>query len=143
MPPRSPTLREIGVHLDWFGLLTPVAHRLSPLSALAGRIPGVGRVGQRLGGLVGNRVGEAPSAATIERGRTHTVAEVRDRAGELVSRVQISGPEAYGLTAAMLAWGATRAAEQGVLGTGALGPVQAFGLDALTAGAAEAGLLRT
>jgi hypothetical protein len=92
---------------------------------------------------VGSRVGEAPSAATIERGRTHTVAEVRDRAGELVSRVQISGPEAYGLTAAMLAWGATRAAEQGVLGTGALGPVQAFGLDALTAGAAEAGLLRT
>jgi short subunit dehydrogenase-like uncharacterized protein len=143
MPPRSPTLREIGVHLDWFGPLTPVAHRLSPLSALAGRLPGAGRVGQRLGGLVGNRVGEAPSAATIQQGSTHTVAEVRDRAGEIVSRVQISGPEAYGLTAAMLAWGATRAAEQGVLGTGALGPVQAFGLDALTTGAAEAGLLRT
>jgi hypothetical protein len=60
-----------------------------------------------------------------------------------VSRVQVSGPEAYGLTAAMLAWGATGAAEHGVHGTGALGPVQAFGLDELTAGAAEAGLVRT
>ncbi len=98
---------------------------------------------QRLAALVGNRVGEAPSAATTQRARTYTVAEVRDRAGELVSRVELSGPEPYGFTADMLAWGATRAAERGVLGTGALGPVQAFGLEALTAGAAEAGLLRT
>jgi hypothetical protein len=71
------------------------------------------------------------------------VAEVRDSSGERVSRVQVSGPEAYGLTAAMLAWGATRAADNGVHGTGATGPVQAFGLEALTAGAAEAGLVRT
>jgi hypothetical protein len=42
----------------------------------------------------------------------------------------------------MLAWGATTAAERGVRGTGAQGPVQAFGLDALTAGAAEIGLVR-
>jgi hypothetical protein len=42
----------------------------------------------------------------------------------------------------MLAWGATRAAEHGVRGTGALGPVQAFGLETLTAGAAEVGLVR-
>jgi short subunit dehydrogenase-like uncharacterized protein len=143
MPPLSPTLREVGVHLDWFGPLTPVAHRLSPLSGLAGRLPGADRVAQRLAGFVGGRVAVEPSQATLERARTHTVAEVRDAAGELVSRVQVSGPEAYGLTAALLAWGATRAGEQGVLGRGALGPVQAFGLDALTAGAAEAGLVRT
>ena len=68
---------------------------------------------------------------------------MRDGSGGLVSRVELSGPEAYGFTAAMLAWGATRAAESGVSGTGALGPVQAFGLDELTAGAAEAGLVRS
>jgi hypothetical protein len=143
MPPLAPTLREVGVHLDWFGPLTPVAHRLAPLSGLAARLPGTDRVAQRLAAAVGARVEEAPSQATLERSRTHTVAEVRDRSGALVSRVQVSGPEAYGLTAAMLAWGATRAADGGVLTTGAVGPVQAFGLDALTAGAAEAGLART
>jgi short subunit dehydrogenase-like uncharacterized protein len=143
MPPLAPTLREVGVHLDWFGPLTPVAHRLAPLSGLAARLPGTDRVAQQRAAAVGARVEETPSQATLERSRTHTVAEVRDRSGALVSRVQVSGPEAYGLTAAMLAWGATRAADGGVLTTGAVGPVQAFGLDALTAGAAEAGLVRT
>jgi short subunit dehydrogenase-like uncharacterized protein len=142
MPGLAPTLREVGVHLDWFGPLTPVAHWLSPLSGLAGRLPGAERAAQRLAGVIGRRVGEAPSQATLERARTHTVAEVRNPAGALVSRVQVSGPEAYGFTAAMLAWGATRAAGHGVRGTGALGPVQAFGSAELTAGAAEAGLVR-
>jgi hypothetical protein len=143
MPGLAPSLREIGVHLDWFGPLTPWAHRLAPLSGLTGRLPGAERVAQRVAAFVGARVGEAPSAATLERARTHTVAEVRDASGELVSRVQLSGPEAYGFTAEMLAWGATRAAEHGVRATGTLGPVQAFGLDELTSGAAEAGLVRS
>jgi hypothetical protein len=56
--------------------------------------------------------------------------------------VELVGPEAYGLTAGLLAWGATRAAGGGLSGTGALGPVQAFGLGALTEGAAGAGLHR-
>jgi short subunit dehydrogenase-like uncharacterized protein len=143
MPDLAPTLREVGVYLDWFGPLTPWAHRLSPLSGLAGRVPGADRLAQRMAGVIGGRVGEAPSQATLERASTHTVAEVRDGTGELVSRVQLSGPEAYGFTASMLAWGATRAAGGGVRGTGALGPVQAFGLAELTAGAAEAGLVRS
>ncbi len=60
----------------------------------------------------------------------------------MVSRIELVGPEAYRLTAELLAWGATRAADGGLSGAGALGPVQAFGLEALTAGAAEAGLHR-
>jgi short subunit dehydrogenase-like uncharacterized protein len=141
LPALAPTLREVGVHLDWFGPLTGVAHRLAPVSGLLGRVPGADRAAQRLADVVGRRVGEAPSAATTATARTHTVAEVRDAGGELVARVQLDGPEAYGFTAAMLAWGATRAAVHGVRGTGALGPVQAFGLAELTAGAAEVGLV--
>ena len=93
--------------------------------------------------FVGSRVGEAPSQATLERARTYTVAEVRDGPASWSAGCELAGPEAYGFTAEMLAWGATRAAEAGVGGTGALGPVQAFGLDELTAGAAEAGLVRS
>jgi hypothetical protein len=44
------------------------------------------------------------------------------------------------VTAGLLAWGAGRAAEHGVLGTGALDGVAAFGLDELLAGAAAAGI---
>ncbi|RBY96347.1 saccharopine dehydrogenase [Blastococcus sp. TF02-8] len=142
LPGLAPTLQEVGVHLDWFGPLTRPAHVLAPVTGLLGRLPGAPRVTQRLADVVGRRVGEAPSAETLANARTHTVAEVRDRSGSLVSRVQVDGPEAYGLTASLLAWGATTAAERGVQGSGALGPVQAFGLPELTAGAAGAGLVR-
>jgi hypothetical protein len=130
------------VYLDWLGPLTVPAHLLAPLTGLAARLPGAARGAQRLAEAVGRRVGEAPSAATVERARTVTVAEVRDRAGTVVGRVELAGPEAYGFTAQLLAWGATRAAAGGTAATGAQGPVQAFGLAALTAGAAEAGLTR-
>jgi short subunit dehydrogenase-like uncharacterized protein len=143
LPALSPTLREVGVHLDWFGPLTPVAHLMSPLTGLASRLPGAERGAQRVAAFLGGRVGEAPSQVTVDRATTSTVAEVRDRVGAVVSRVELRGPEAYGFTAAMLAWGASHAAEHGVRGTGALGPVQAFGLETLTAGAAAAGLART
>lgn len=143
LPALAPTLQEVAVHLDWFGPLTGPAHLVAPLTGLLGRVPGAPRAAERVADLVGRRVGEAPSAETVANARTHTVAEVRDRAGALVSRVQLDGPEAYGFTASMLAWGATTAAGHGVRGTGALGPVQAFGLAELTAGAAGAGLLRS
>jgi hypothetical protein len=142
LPGLSPTLHEVGVHLAWFGSMTPVVHRLAPLTALAARLPGARSLAQKVTATVGRRLSEGPSEQTLARAGTRTVAEVRDRAGVVVSRVELVGPEAYGLTADLLAWGATRAASGGVRGTGALGPVQAFGLEALTAGAAEAGLHR-
>jgi short subunit dehydrogenase-like uncharacterized protein len=142
LPALAPTLQQVGVHLAWFGSLTPVAHRLAPLSALAARVPGARALAQRATESLGRRLGEAPSEATVSGASTTTVAEVRGVDGALVSRVELTGPEAYGLTAELLAWGATTAASSGVAGAGALGPVQAFGLRALTDGAAEAGLLR-
>ncbi|MBA2637775.1 MAG: saccharopine dehydrogenase, partial [Solirubrobacterales bacterium] len=57
-----------------------------------------------------------------------TVAEARVRTGN-----------PYELTAALLAWGAEVAATGGLRATGALGPVDAFGLEALRKGAQEAG----
>jgi len=54
--------------------------------------------------------------------------------------VQLEGPNPYDFTFRILAWGAMTAAEHGLQGTGALGPVQAFGLAGLTEGAASAGL---
>ncbi|MCV2490545.1 NAD(P)H-binding protein [Geodermatophilus sp. YIM 151500] len=143
LPPLSPGLRHVGVHLAWFGPLAPAVPALSPVSALAARLPGTGALARLVSGTLAGWVGEAPSAATLARATTRTVAEVRDRDGQRISRVELTGPEAYGLTAALLAWGATTAADGGIDAAGALGPVQAFGLDALTAGAAEAGLRRT
>jgi hypothetical protein len=48
--------------------------------------------------------------------------------------------DGYTFTGRMLAWGADRAAAGALKGTGALGPVDAFGLDELVKGSAEAGI---
>ena len=88
------------------------------------------------------RAGFAEAPTTSEGTRTHVLAEVRDPAGTRVARVQLTGPDPYGMTADLLAEAAVRAAAGQVEGTGALGPVQAFGLTGLTELAATAGLAR-
>jgi hypothetical protein len=94
----------------------------------------------RFADLVGRRFAEAPT--TQGQVRTHIVAEVRDAAGHRISRVQLAGPDPYAMTGDLLAEAAVRAAGGGVTGVGALGPVQAFGLDGLITAAASAGLVR-
>ena len=140
LPELSPTLRDVGVYLDWFGPATGPGHRLAPLAPVLGRVPGVRAGVPRLAELVGRRFAEAPTREG--ESRTHVVAEVRDATGERVARVRLAGPDPYAMTADLLAWAALRAADGEVRGTGALGPVQAFGLAELTAGAATAGVVR-
>jgi hypothetical protein len=78
--------------------------------------------------------------------RAHTsslvVAEVRDGDGTLVSEVRLEGVNPYELSADLLAWGAEGAASGRLRDTGALGPVDAWGLDTLEAGVAGAGMRR-
>jgi hypothetical protein len=66
---------------------------------------------------------------------------VFDVSGTLLARTRLTAPEPYAITADLLAWGAGRAAEHGVRGSGALDAVAAFGLDELVEGAAEAGIV--
>jgi short subunit dehydrogenase-like uncharacterized protein len=140
LPGLAPTLQEVGVHLDWFGPATPVVHRLAPVTPWLARVPGAPAGMTRLADLVGRRVAEAPT--TGGGTRTHVVAEVRDADGHRVSRVVLAGPDPYAMTADLLAGAAVRAAAGEVRGTGALGPVQAFGAAELTDLAASAGLVR-
>src|SRR3954468_20865906 len=113
LPPLAPSLREVGVFLDWLGPATGPAHLLSPLTGLAARIPGASRAAQRLASAGGRRVAGGASTGN-DQARSIAVAEVRDRAGELVRRVELTGPEPYGFTGAVLAWGATTAPTGGV-----------------------------
>ncbi len=56
--------------------------------------------------------------------------------------VHLSGAEGYEFTAAILAWGAEQLATGRDRRVGALGPVEAFGIDGLEAGCEEAGVRR-
>jgi hypothetical protein len=70
------------------------------------------------------------------------VARTRDGVGRLLSTAQVEGPSPYDLTAELLAWGAAMLVTGHALGPGVLGPVDAFGFDALERGCADLGLRR-
>jgi hypothetical protein len=72
----------------------------------------------------------------------YVAAVAYDRTGRELSQVRHTGVNVYDFTAGMLSWGADRAAAGALQDTGALGPVEGFGLDVLETGAATAGLVR-
>jgi short subunit dehydrogenase-like uncharacterized protein len=143
LPRLAPGLRTADVYLGWFGAASQAVHVGSRVTPLLGRAPGAGGAVRVLAGLVTRGASDAPSPQVLAAMTSHFVAEVFDAGGTLLHRTRLRAPEAYAITADLLAWGAGRAAEHGVRGTGALDPVTAFGLDALTAGAAEAGIVET
>ena len=136
LPRLAPGLRDVHVHLGWFG---PAARPMQLLSQLT-RLPGVPGLVQSVGArlLPGSTGG--PDEAARRRVASHVQAVASGPDGRELARVQLDGPNPYTLTGDLLAWAATRARDGGLTGTGALGPVEAFGLDELVAGAATGGL---
>lgn len=139
LPRQFSRLCEVNVYLGWLGSLSPALRIASPIIALALRRPTVRRAAQRLVQAVADSRG-APSAEHLAEIGSRTVAVAYDAGGNEVSRAVVRGPELYGATAELLAWGAVRAAAGELRGTGALGPVEAFGLEAVREGCASAGL---
>ncbi|MGH4025911.1 MAG: saccharopine dehydrogenase family protein [Pseudonocardiaceae bacterium] len=140
LPRLNPELREVDVYLGWFGPATRVLHLSARVTPVLRRLPGSGALLRRVGGLVAGRVAEEPDAAALARLTSHFLGAAYDERGTPLAEVRLVAADPYQLTAGLLAWGADHAAEHGVRGPGALGPVDAFGLDVLAAGAAEIGL---
>ena len=143
LPRVHPGLRDARVWLGWFGPASRPLQAISAATAIATKLPGVrGAIGAVGGRLVKGSTG-GPDAATRARARSQIIAVASDRAGVALATVRLEGDNPYDFTGAMLAWGAIAAAGGGLRGSGALGPVDAFGLDELLAGVAEAGIVRS
>ena len=92
-----------------------------------------------------------PEEVVVENARRKAAAGLREaeEAAESAialgvdTEVVLDGPSPYDLTAELLAWAAVRASQQGMASSGVLGPVDAFGLDALEGAAAAIGLQRS
>jgi hypothetical protein len=141
LPRLAPQLREVNVYLGWFAALARPLQAATLVGSAVGRVPGVRGAlqiaGERLMGLTGS-----PDPGTTPGGLSWIAAEAYDAGGLPLAEVHLSGADGYAFTAAFLAWAARRAAVSGVSGAGALGPVEAFGLDALREGCEFAGLAR-
>ncbi|CAA9470318.1 MAG: hypothetical protein AVDCRST_MAG30-52 [uncultured Solirubrobacteraceae bacterium] len=144
LPRAYPRVREVNVYFGLPAGLGPLPRALQAgtlAGSFATRVPGVGGV-LRGAGERGVRMIGSPEPGTTSGGLSWVVAAAYDAEGSPLSEVHLSGDDAYAFTAGFLAWAARRAASAGVEGAGALGPVDAFGLDALERGCQEAGLER-
>jgi short subunit dehydrogenase-like uncharacterized protein len=142
LPRIHPTLRNVDVYLGWFGPASEPMRLLSaglePILMLPGARDGL----QDLFGRFVKGSSGGPDAAARAKSSSVVIAEAFDGSGARLAQVRLEGRNGYDLTAGFLAWGAQTAAAGGLQGAGALGPVDAFGLDELERGCAEAGIAR-
>jgi short subunit dehydrogenase-like uncharacterized protein len=136
LPRIHPTLREVDAYLGWFGPASRAMQAMSVAGELSAVRTGVDKLGRRF--VKGSTGG--PDESARSRTGSLVIAEAFNSSGTLLSRVELKGVNGYTFTGEMLAWAAQQALEHGVRGAGALGPVEAFGLQELEAGCAEIGL---
>jgi short subunit dehydrogenase-like uncharacterized protein len=138
----SEGLSEVDVYFGRFGLPARAAQLSSRVTPALLALPGARSLVRGIGEFAAQWVTEEPDPASLARVTSHVVGTAYDAAGTALAEVRLVSGDPYQLTADLLAWGAQRAAEHGVTSPGALGPTEAFGLEALETGALQAGLQR-
>lgn len=135
-------LRDVDVFLGWFGSASRGVQAFSLATSVITRVPGAkGALTALVGRAVKGSTG-GPGAESRAKSGSVVLAEAKDPSGTVLASARLEGVNGYDFTAGMLAWSAEAAAAGGLQGTGALGPVDGFGLDALERGVAEAGISR-
>jgi len=136
LPRIAPQLREVNAYLGWLG---PLSRPMQAMS-LGTSLPGASSVIRALGARFVKGSSGGPDAQERSRGGSHVVAIAYDSAGAELAEVHVAGVDGYTFTGRIIAWGADHAAQGAMQGTGAVGPIDAFGLVALTGGCRWAGL---
>jgi short subunit dehydrogenase-like uncharacterized protein len=130
--PRSfSQLAEVNVYLGWFGPATPLLHRMSRATTVATRVPFGATVTRHAARLAIDAGTTEPTTQSIARSRSWVAATAYDVDGNQLSHTALQGPHHLTLTARLLSWAAHQAARGAITATGALGPIQVFGLDDL------------
>jgi short subunit dehydrogenase-like uncharacterized protein len=141
--PRSyPRLRNVDTYLGWFGNLSRPMQVQSAVMSTVMKLPPARMGANALVSRFVKGSSGGPDAEERAKSGSYVVAIAYDAADRPLAEVRMEGPNGYTYTGDILAWGAMRAAERGLGGEGALGPVEAFGLEELEAGNVEAGLRR-
>ncbi len=133
-------IRDVEVYLGWLGPASRVVQALSAASAPLLRAPALKRTLDGAFARVVKGSTGGPDAAARERTGSVVLGAAYDAVGTKLAEVRLEGAGPYDFTGPMLAWGARAAAAGKLRGIGALGPVDAFGLEVLQEGVAEAGI---
>jgi short subunit dehydrogenase-like uncharacterized protein len=140
LPRLAPHLREVNTYLGWFGPLSRPMQGLSLAGSALFKVPRMASLFETATSRFVKGSTGGPHAQARAKSRSHVIGAAYDARGNQLSEVHLAGSNAYDFTAEILAWGAKRAAAGGLLGTGALGPVDGFGVGRLRAAAERAGI---
>ncbi|MEI6446964.1 MAG: saccharopine dehydrogenase NADP-binding domain-containing protein [Actinomycetes bacterium] len=141
IPRLDPGIKDVGAYLGWFGSKTAPARYGSIAVGQIARLPGVRKgLTAAASKLVPGSTG-GPTESERARTGSLAVAEAIGADGKVLSHVELRGPNAYELTASFLAWAGLKLSGESPKELGAIGPVEAYGLQALADGCAAAGLV--
>ena len=142
LPASYPRLREVNVYLGWFGPLARPMQAGALVGSVATRLPGVREAlefaGEKLVALGRGPRGRARRPAAM----SWVAARGLRRRRRAARRGPPRGRQLVRVHRRLHRLGGARRAAGRVKGTGALGPVEAFGLAELERGCAAAGLSR-
>lgn len=141
-----PELLTVNVGLGWFGSASRLVKIFSSLGEQAERIPGIRKLVEKSTGgsgqteTKGRTEPAGPNEDAREQARTNVIAVVRDDSDEIISQVELDGPNPYDLTGKIVGWAAQSAAEGKLKASGTITPVEAYGLETLRKGCEQLGL---
>ncbi|HEX6117134.1 MAG TPA: saccharopine dehydrogenase NADP-binding domain-containing protein [Solirubrobacterales bacterium] len=142
LPASFPRLTDVDAYLGWFGSRSKAMSAGSAAMSGLFKVPGAkAGAGALIGRFVKGSTG-GPSAEQRAKSGSYIVGEALDAAGDVLASVDLAGADGYDFTAGMLAWAAITAAETPIEAKGAVGPVEAYGIERLEEGAADAGIAR-
>jgi short subunit dehydrogenase-like uncharacterized protein len=140
LPRIAPKLREVNTYLGWFGPMSRAMQGMSLAGSALFKVPGTSSLFEKAADRLVKGSTGGPDEQARAKSRSHIVGAAYDAAGHQLSEVHLAGVNGYDFTARILAWGAARVAAGGLHGTGAIGPVDGFGLSRLRAACEQAGL---
>jgi short subunit dehydrogenase-like uncharacterized protein len=140
LPRIFPRLRDVNVYLGWYGKKSYQLRRVAAVNAALMKVPGYGALLRRLVSRAPQSMGLGPDREVRAATGSLIVAEAYDDKGDLLSRVDFTGVNGYDFTFKILAWAADMVVKRKLIKTGAVGPIEAFGLEELIKGCKEAGL---
>ncbi|MBI5550266.1 MAG: saccharopine dehydrogenase NADP-binding domain-containing protein [Desulfobacterales bacterium] len=140
LPRIYPHLKDINTYLGWFAGRTYLMKYAAIMQSLLVKLPGYRALAQFILSLPPASKGQGPDAEGRKTNTSHIVAEAFDASGQMLARADMVGVDGYTFTARFIAWAADFAHQGLVRKAGAMGPIEAFGLDALREGCVQGGL---
>ncbi|WP_159931239.1 saccharopine dehydrogenase NADP-binding domain-containing protein [Oceanicoccus sp. KOV_DT_Chl] len=131
LPRMYPTLDNVNVYLGWFGPLGGLVSCISRLQQKLLKIPGYLKMMQALAARVQFPAINVEKITAKDEGGSLVVAEAFDSNGKLIKQCTLSGHNMYYYTGEIMAWIVSKIQRGEIKACGVVGPVRAFGLEAL------------